>query len=49
MTAHNDQVTCIAVSPDRKLVASSQQGRKPAIVIFDALTMTILQVLDTAR
>ena len=33
------------MSPDRKLVASAQQGRRPAIVIFDALTMSTLAVL----
>ena len=44
MTAHSDQVSCLAVSPDRKLVASAQQGRQAAIVVFDAATMAILQV-----
>jgi hypothetical protein len=44
MTEHSDEVTCLAVSPDRRLVASAQIGRKPSIVIFDAVTMETLQV-----
>lgn len=45
MTEHNDQVSALAVSPDRKLVASCQEGRRPSIIVWDALTMTILKVL----
>jgi len=42
---HSDEVSCLAVSPDRKLVASANQGRRPTVIIWDALTMTVLQVL----
>lgn len=44
MTDHSDSVSTLSVSPDRKLVASGQEGKRPSIIIWDALTMTVLQV-----
>lgn len=45
MTDHGDQVTCLAVSPDLRLVASAQAGRRPSIVVWDAATLATRQVL----
>lgn len=41
-TGHNDDVTALCVSFDRKIVASGQNGQKPIIYIWDAMTGEII-------
>ena len=42
---HTDDVLCLAISPDRKLVATGQLGTKPSIIIWDAETCATKRVL----
>jgi echinoderm microtubule-associated protein-like 6 len=41
MNTHIDDVTAIAFSPDKRLVATGEIGAKPMICIWDALTMQL--------
>ena len=43
---HSDDIISVAVSPDRKLVATGQLGRKPSIVVWDAETCKTVRVLS---
>ena len=38
---HRDDVTAIAFSPDRRLVATGEVGPAPKILIWDAVTMQL--------
>eukprot|EP00741_Cyanophora_paradoxa_P013198 tig00000178_g12750.t1 len=40
-TAHDDDILCLAVHPDGRLVATGQVGKKPAIYVWDADKMTV--------
>jgi WD40 repeat protein len=41
MSSHIDDVTAIAFSPDKRLVATGEIGAKPMICIWDAVTMQL--------
>ena len=43
---HTDEVICMAISPDRRYVATGQTGNRPAIVVFDSETGETVQVLS---
>ncbi len=45
MLEHNDGILALSVSPDRKLVATASQGRRPTIVVWDPETMQTKQVI----
>eukprot|EP00736_Rhodelphis_marinus_P001305 Rmarinus@m.21730 len=36
---HNDDITCLAISPDRRLVASGQVGKRPYVCVWEVETM----------
>jgi WD40 repeat protein len=38
ITGHTDDVTALAISKDRKLVATGQNGVKPTVWIWDSVT-----------
>jgi WD40 repeat protein len=40
---HSDDVTCMAFSNDRRLVATGEIGKKPVIYIWDALSLQVKQ------
>lgn len=41
MNTHIDDVTAIAFSPDKRVVATGEIGAKPMICIWDAITMQL--------
>jgi hypothetical protein len=43
---HTDEIMCMAISPDRRFVATGQAGNKPAIIVFDAETGETVQTLS---
>lgn len=47
---HDDDVSCVAVSPDRTLVASGQVtgtgGRDPRVIVWDPATLATVASLD---
>lgn len=44
-TDHSDQVVCLCLHPDKKLLATAQMGREPKIIIWDSETMEAVQTL----
>jgi len=42
---HTDEVICLAITPDRRYVATGQIGKRPSIVIWDSETAETVQVL----
>lgn len=47
--AHNDDITALAVSPDRRIVATGQVGKTPIICIWDADTCELVSQFKQAR
>ena len=43
---HTDDVICLALHPDGKLVATGEMGKKPKIVVWDSTTMETVAVIE---
>jgi microtubule-associated protein-like 6 len=43
---HDDDITCLAVAPDRRVVASGQLGKDPCVLVWDSVDLTQLQRLQ---
>ena len=43
---HTDAISCVAVSPNGRWVASGQYGLTPKIVVTDATTLKVVRVID---
>lgn len=43
---HDDDVTCLALAPDKRVAASGQLGKDPLVLVWDSLTLTTLQRLQ---
>lgn len=48
-TSHNDDITALAVSPDRKIVATGQVGKNPIICIWNAETCEVIANFKQGR
>jgi len=42
---HTDDITCAAIHPDGKTIATGQMGKRPRILVWDSTTMTIKATL----
>jgi hypothetical protein len=47
-TGHDSAVTCVALHPTQRVVASGQAGRAPKICIFNSATMETIRVCVVA-
>jgi microtubule-associated protein-like 6 len=43
---HDDDVTCLALAPDKRVAASGQLGKDPVVLVWDSLTLATLQRLQ---
>lgn len=48
-TAHNDDITALAISPDRRIVCTGQVGKVPIICVWDAETCELISQFKQAR
>lgn len=43
---HTDDVTALAVAPNRRLVATGEVGKKPKIYVWDAIAMQVVHTFS---
>ena len=43
---HDDDITCLALAPDRRVAASGQLGKDPCVLVWDSVSLTQLQRLE---
>eukprot|EP00826_Nyctotherus_ovalis_P027435 TRINITY_DN2144_c0_g1_i1.p1 TRINITY_DN2144_c0_g1~~TRINITY_DN2144_c0_g1_i1.p1 ORF type:complete len:623 (+),score=103.27 TRINITY_DN2144_c0_g1_i1:409-2277(+) len=49
VTQHNSKITCLAISSDRRLVATGQTGRYPSVFIWDPSTCLLKKATSVIR
>jgi microtubule-associated protein-like 6 len=38
-TAHNDDIICLDVNPNKNIAVTGEMGRRPSLIVWDALTL----------